>query len=262
MDNPPQNRLLGALPPDECARLSPHLELVSLPLGYVLHESCARIRYAYFPTTAIVPMLHDMENGASTEIAMIGNEGMVGVSLFMGGDTMTSRAVVESAGHAYRLNGELLKDEFTRSSQMQSLLLRYTQALFTQVAQLAVCNRHHSVAQQLSRWLLMSLDRLPSNTLTTTHELMANMLGVRREGITEATGKLQHSGLIQHSRGKITVVDRSGLEACACECYQAIRQEFDRLLPKPAAQRACPGANAPIALLRPTPPPDIFTQTH
>ena len=259
MDNPPQNHLLAALPAEEYARLSPHLELVSLPLGCVLYEPCVRIRHAYFPTTAIVPLLHHTENGASTEIAMIGKEGMVGITLFMGGETTTSRAIVQSAGHAYRLNGQLLKDEFARSGQMQSLLLRYTQALLMQIAQMAVCNRHHSVGQQLSRWLLMSLDRLPSNTLTITHELMANMLGVRREGITEAAGKLQHAGLIHYSRGKVTVVNRSGLEACACECYRAIKKESDLLLPKVIMQPDCPDAAAPIALLRPTPPAGTLT---
>ena len=258
MDNPPQNHLLAALPANEYARLSPHLELVSLPLGYVLYEPGVRIRHAYFPTTAIVPLVRDMENGASTEIAMIGNEGMAGISLFMGSETMSSRAIVQSAGHAFRMNGQLLKDEFARSSQMQRLLLRYTQALLTQIAQIAVCNRHHSVSQQLSRWLLESLDRLPSNTLTITHELMANMLGVRREGITAAAGKLQHAGLIHHSRGKITVMDRSGLEACACECYQAIKKEFDRLLPNVIEPSDCPDAAAPIAL-RPTPPSNTLT---
>ena len=254
MHNPPQNQLLAALPPDEYARLSPHLELVSLPHGYVLYESGVRIRHAYFPTTAIVPLLYDMENGASTELAVVGNEGMVGVSLFMGGKATTSRAIVQSAGHAYRLNGQLLKNEFARAGQMQGLLLRYTQALLTQIAQTAVCNRHHSVGQQLSRWLLMNLDRLPSNKLDITHELMANMLGVRREGITEAAGKLQHAGLIHYSRGKITVMDRSGLEACACECYQSIKKEFNRLLPKVIVrQSGAPGTAAPVSRLRTTP---------
>ena len=184
-----------------------------------------------FPTTAIVSLLYVMEDRASAEIAVVGNEGIVGVSLFMGGETTTSRAVVQSAGHAYRLKGQLLKDAFFLAGPMQRLLLRYTQALLTQMAQTAVCNRHHSVDQQLCRWLLLSLDRLPSNELTMTQELIANMLGVRREGVTEAAGKLQHAGLIQYSRGHITVLDRAGLEARVCECYQVVKSEFERLLP-------------------------------
>ena len=185
----------------------------------------------YFPTTCIVSLLYVMEDGASAEIAVVGNEGIVGVSLFMGGESTTSRAVVQSAGHAYRLKGQLLKDAFFRAGPMQHLLLRYTQALLTQMAQTAVCNRHHSVDQQLCRWLLLSLDRLPSNELTMTQELIANMLGVRREGVTEAAGKLQRAGLIHYSRGHITVLDRPGLEARVCECYQVVKKEFDRLLP-------------------------------
>jgi CRP-like cAMP-binding protein len=228
---PRQNHLLAALPAEECARLFPHLELVSMPLGDALCEPGAQMRHVYFPTTAIVSLLYVMEDGASAEIAVVGNEGIVGVSLFMGGETTTSRAVVQSAGHAYRLTGQLLKDAFLRAGPMQRLLLRYTQALLTQMAQTAVCNRHHSVDQQLCRWLLLSLDRLPSNELTMTQELIANMLGVRREGVTEAAGKLQHADLIHYSRGKITVVDRPGLEARVCECYQVVKKEFDRLLP-------------------------------
>jgi CRP-like cAMP-binding protein len=229
---PRQNHLLAALPAEECACLLPHLELVSMPLGDALCEPGAQMRHVYFPTTAIVSLLYVMEDGASAEIAVVGNEGIVGVSLFMGGETTTSRAVVQSAGHAYRLTGQLLKDAFFRAGPMQRLLLRYTQALLTQMAQTAVCNRHHSVDQQLCRWLLLSLDRLPSNELTMTQELIANMLGVRREGVTEAAGKLQHADLIRYSRGKITVVDRPGLEARVCECYQVVKKEFDRLLPE------------------------------
>ena len=202
-----------------------------LPLGHTVCEPGVPMRHVYFPTTCIVSLLYVMEDGASAEIAVVGNEGIVGVSLFMGGETTTSRAVVQSAGHAYRLQGQLLKDAFFRAGPMQRLLLRYTQALLTQMAQTAVCNRHHSVDQQLCRWLLLSLDRLPSNELTMTQELIANMLGVRREGVTEAAGKLQHAGLIEYHRGHITVVDRPGLEARVCECYQVVKKEFDRLLP-------------------------------
>ncbi len=229
--DPRQNHLLAALPAAEWARLAPQLELVPMPLGAVVCEPGIPMRHVYFPTTAIVSLLYVMENGASAEIAVVGNEGIVGVSLFMGGETTTSRAVVQSAGHAWRLTGPLLKDAFFRAGPMQRLLLRYTQALLTQMAQTAVCNRHHSVDQQLCRWLLLSLDRLPSNELTMTQELIANMLGVRREGVTEAAGSLQQAGLIRYSRGKITVVNRPGLEARVCECYQVVKKEFDRLLP-------------------------------
>ena len=202
-----------------------------MPLGQVLYESGAQMRHVYFPTTSIVSLLCVMENGASAEIAVVGNEGIVGVSLFMGGETTPSRAVVQSAGHAYRLKGPLLKDEFYRAGPMQRLLLRYTQALLTQMAQTAVCNRHHSLDQQLCRWLLLSLDRLPSNELIMTQELIANMLGVRREGVTEAAGHVQQAGLIEYHRGRITVLDRPGLEARSCECYAVVKKEFDRLLP-------------------------------
>jgi CRP-like cAMP-binding protein len=229
--SPHENRLLAALPEEENARLLPHLELVPMPLGEVVCEPGIPMRHVYFPTTCIVSLLYVMEDGASAEIAVVGNEGIVGVSLFMGGETTTSRAVVQSAGHAYRLKSQLLKDAFFRAGPMQRLLLRYTQALLTQMAQTAVCNRHHSVDQQLCRWLLLSLDRLPSNELTMTQELIANMLGVRREGVTEAAGKLQQAGLIHYRRGKITVVDRPGLEARVCECYSVVKKEFDRLLP-------------------------------
>lgn len=232
-----ENRLLAVLPEEGMARIRSHLERIPMPLGKVLHEPGMTMDYVYFPTTAIVSLLYVMADGASAEIAVIGNDGIVGVSLFMGGETTTSRAVVQSAGHAYRLPGALLKSEFNRAGgrrncALQRLLLRYTQALLTQMAQTAVCNRHHSVDQQLCRWLLLSLDRLPDNELVMTQELIANMLGVRREGVTEAAGKLQHAGLIHYSRGKITVLDRPGLEARVCECYQVVKKEFDRLLPE------------------------------
>jgi len=229
--DPGQNRLLAALPAAERQRLYPELELVPLPLGDVLYESGNQLQHVYWPTDSIVSLLYVMADGASAEIAVVGNEGIIGIALFMGGESMPNRAVVQSAGHAYRLKGQLLKEEFNRSAALQQLLLRYTQALLTQMAQTAVCNRHHSVDQQLCRWLLLSLDRLPSNELTMTQELIANMLGVRREGVTEAAGKLQNAGLIQYSRGRITVVDRPRLEAQACECYGVVKREFDRLLP-------------------------------
>ena len=202
-----------------------------MKLGHVLYESGVALQHVYFPADCIISLLYVMENGASAEIAVVGNEGMVGISLFMGGDTTPSRAVVQSAGHAYRLKGSLLKEEFARSGAAQHLLLRYTQALLTQMAQTAVCNRHHTVEQQLCRWLLLSLDRLSDNKLTMTQELIANMLGVRREGVTEAAGKLQAAGLIRYSRGKITVLDRPRLERKACECYAVVKKESDRLLP-------------------------------
>lgn len=229
---PRQNHLLAALPADERGRLLPHLELVPMPLGNVLYESGNKLRHVYFPTTSIISLLYVMRDGASAEIAVVGNEGIIGVALFMGGETMPNRAVVQSAGHAYRLKGQLLKQEFNRSGDLQHLLLRYTQALLTQMAQTAVCNRHHSLDQQLCRWLLLSLDRLPSNELAMTQELIANMLGVRREGVTEAAGNLQKGGLITYRRGRITVLDRAGLEARACECYAVVKKEFDRLLPE------------------------------
>jgi len=232
---PHQNHLLDALPSDDFARLSPRLELIPMQLGDVLYEPGVKLRYVYFPTTSIVSLLYVMEDGASAEIAIVGNEGILGISLFMGGDTTPSRAVVQSAGHGYRLKAELLKNEFERFGSTMHLLLRYTQALITQMAQTAVCNRHHSVDQQLCRWLLLSLDRLASNELTMTQELIANMLGVRREGVTEAAGKLQDAGLIRYTRGRIKVLDRGGLEARCCECYQVVKTEFDRLLPYVAA---------------------------
>lgn len=228
---PQQNHLLAALPPEEFARLLPHLEMVSMPLGKVLYESGSQMHYVYFPTTSIVSLLYVMQDGASAEIAMVGNEGILGIALFMGGGTTPSRAVVQSAGQGYRLQAEFLRDEFNRAGPMLHLLLRYTQALITQMAQTAVCNRHHSVDQQLCRWLLMRLDRLPSNELFVTQELIAGMLGVRREGVTEAAGKLQGAGLIHYRRGHVTVIDRAALEARACECYAVVKKEFDRLLP-------------------------------
>jgi len=233
--SPETNRLLAVLPEDERERLFSHLEPVSMKLGQVVYESGSRQDYVYFPTTAIVSLLYVMEDGASAEIAVVGKEGIVGISLFMGGETTASRAVVQSAGAAFRLSGQLMKREFLRGGPMQHLFLRYTQALLTQMAQTAVCNRHHSVDQQLCRWLLLSLDRLPSNKLAMTQELIANMLGVRREGVTEAAGKLQSAGLIQYSRGQITVLDRPRLEARACECYAVVRRESDRLLPNTLA---------------------------
>jgi CRP-like cAMP-binding protein len=229
--NPHQNHLLNALPASDYDRLAPHLELWALELGAVLYEPGRAMRYVYFPTTAIVSMLYVMEDGASAEIAIVGNEGLLGISLFMGGETTPSRAVVQSAGYGYRMKAPLLKSEFERYGTLMHLLLRYTQALITQMAQTAVCNRHHTVDQQLCRWLLLSLDRLASNELTMTQELIANMLGVRREGVTEAAGKLQDAGLVEYRRGKITVLDRPRLEARSCECYEVVRKEFDRLLP-------------------------------
>ena len=229
--NPHQNHLLDALPAAEYQRLAAELELVPMPLGQVLYESGGELRHAYFPTTCIVSLLYVMEDGASAEIAVVGNEGVVGVALFMGGGTMPNRAVVQSAGHAYRMRGPLALQEFGRYGALFRLLLRYTQALITQMAQTAVCNRHHSVDQQLCRWLLLSLDRLASDDLVMTQELIANMLGVRREGVTEAAGNLQRAGLIDYKRGHITVLDRPGLEKRVCECYQVVKTEFDRLLP-------------------------------
>lgn len=229
--SPRQNHLLNALPAEDYKRIAAHLELVPLTLGDILYEPGIRLRYVYFPTTAIVSLLYVMEDGASAEIAIVGNEGILGISLFMGGETTPSRAVVQSAGYGYRLRAQLLKDEFGRFGPFLRLLLRYTQALITQMAQTAVCNRHHSVDQQLCRWLLLSLDRLASRELSMTQELIANMLGVRREGVTEAAGKLQDAGLIHYRRGRITVLDRPRLEARSCECYQVVKTEFDRLLP-------------------------------
>jgi CRP-like cAMP-binding protein len=228
---PQQNHLLAALSLTEQERLYPHLKLVPMPLGKVLYESGDVLRQVYFPTSSIVSLLYVMEDGASAEISVVGNEGLIGIALFMGGETTPSRAIVQSAGYAYRLPGERLKEEFHRNGEMQLLLLRYTQALITQMAQTAVCNRHHSVDQQLCRWLLLSLDRLSSSELTMTQELIANMLGVRREGVTDAAGKLQKHGVIRYARGRITVLNRPKLEELCCECYAVVKKETDRLLP-------------------------------
>lgn len=228
--SPDQNLLLATLSEDVRSRLFPHLELIDLPLGKVLYESGGAMRHVYFPTDSIVSLLYVMESGASAEISVVGNDGLIGIALFMGGESTPSRAVVQSAGTAYRLAGQRLKDEFNRHGELLILLLRYTQALITQMAQTAVCNRHHSVDQQLARWLLLSLDRLPTNKLTMTQDLIANMLGVRREGVTEAAGKMQKQGIISYARGHITVLDRAALEKSACECYAVVRAETDRLL--------------------------------
>ena len=228
--NPSQNHLLGALPAADFERLAPHLEIVPMLLGDVLYEPDGQMQHAYFPTTAIVSLHYVMENGASAESAGVGSEGVVGISLFMGGNTTPSSAVVQTAGHGYRLAGRLLKQEFNRGGLVQSLLLRYTQALITQMSQTAACNRHHSVEQQLCRWLLLTLDRMPTNELVMTQELVASMLGVRREGITQAAGSLQEAGIIRYRRGHISVQDRAGLETRACECYAVVKKELDRLL--------------------------------
>ena len=227
---PDQNHLLAALPAEVFARISPHLELIAMPLGEVLCESGGQLHHVYFPTTAIVSLHYIMENGASAEMAGVGNEGVLGISLFMGGNTTPSRATVQTAGYGYRLQGHLLMEEFNRAGPMMRLMLRYTQALITQMSQTAVCNRHHSMEQQLCRWLLLTLDRLPAQELIMTQELIAGMLGVRREGITETAGDLQRAGLISYRRGHITVLDRSGLESRACECYNVVKKEFRRLL--------------------------------
>jgi len=229
-NTPKTNRLLAGLTPESYEVLLPSLERVSLPLGMAVYESGARQAYVYFPTTAIVSLLYVLEDGASAEIAVTGREGLVGISIFMGGETTPSRAVVQSAGHGYRLSAALLQKAFDKGGELQHLLLRFTQALITQMTQTAVCNRHHSVDQQLCRWLLLSLDRLPTNELNMTQELIANMLGVRREGVTEAAGKLQADNLIRYSRGHIHVLDRAGIEARVCECYSVVRREYERLL--------------------------------
>ncbi len=229
--SPYSNHLLAALPDEVQQRLFPHLEPVALRLGEVLYESGDVMRSVYFPTNSIVSLLYVMENGASAEISVVGNEGLIGISVFMGGESTPSRAVVQSAGQAFRLAAQRLKDEFSRHGEMLHLMLRYTQALITQMAQTAVCNRHHAIDQQLCRWLLLSLDRLPGNKLLMTQELIANMLGVRREGVTDAAGKLQRLGVIEYSRGHITVLDRPRLESLSCECYAVVKKETDRLLP-------------------------------
>ena len=229
--DPRKNHLLAALPGDEWARWLPALEPVDMPLGEVLYESGMTMSHVVFPTTSIVSLLYVMKDGASAEIAVVGNEGIVGISLFMGGETTPSRSVVQSAGQGFRMRGQLLKDEFSRSGPVLHLLLRYTQALITQMAQTAVCNRHHSLDQQLCRWLLLSLDRLDGNELKMTQELIASMLGVRREGVTEAALSLQSAGLISYTRGHIKVLDRAALEQRTCECYAVVKKEYDRLLP-------------------------------
>ena len=226
---PNENHLLAALPTAELERLEPHLELIHMPLGDVLCESGGRLTYVYFPTSAIVSLHYILENGASSEIAGVGNEGMLGISLFMGGETTPSWATVQTAGYGYRLKAALMLQEFNHAGPVQRLLLRYTQALIMQISQTAVCNRHHTIEQQLCRWLLLTLDRLNSQELTMTQELIASMLGVRREGITEAAGKLQNAGIIRYRRGHIMVLDRYGLETHVCECYSVVKKEFDRL---------------------------------
>jgi CRP-like cAMP-binding protein len=227
---PMQNHLLATLPKEIFERIAPHLELIPMPLGEVLYESGGQLHHVYFPTTAIVSLHYVMENGASAEIAGVGNEGVVGISLFMGGNTTPSRATVCTSGYGYRLKARLMMEEFNRAGPMMRLMLRYTQALITQMSQTAVCNRHHSMEQQMCRWLLLTLDRLPTSELIMTQELIASMLGVRREGITETAGDLQRSGLISYRRGHITVLDRSGLESRTCECYNVVKKEFHRLL--------------------------------
>ena len=227
---PNQNHLLAALPAEILERLSPHLELIPMPLGQVLYESGSQLQHVYFPTTAIVSLHYIMENGASAEIAGVGKEGVLGISLFMGGNTTPSLATVHTGGYGYRLKARLIMEEFNRAGPLMRLMLRYIQALMTHISQTAVCNRHHSVEQQLCRWLLSTLDRLPSNELTITQELIASMLGVRREGITEAAGNLQRAGLISYRRGHIMVLKRAGLESRACECYNVVKKEFHRLL--------------------------------
>jgi CRP-like cAMP-binding protein len=231
LGDPQQNKVLAALHPAERERIFPHLQLVPMPLGKIVYESGDALRHVYFPADCIVSLLYVMKDGASAEISVVGNEGLVGVALFMGGETTPSRAIVQSAGSAYRLIAKRLKLEFNKHGQLQLLLLRYTQALITQMAQTAVCNRHHSVDQQLCRWLLLSLDRLPTNQLTMTQELISNMLGVRREGVTAAAAKLQKLGVIRYSRGRITVLDRPKLEELCCECYAVVKKETDRLAP-------------------------------
>jgi len=228
--SPSQNHLLASLPANEFGRLSTHLELVPMGLGLALYESGGKMQHVYFPTTCIVSLLSVLEDGASAEMAVVGNEGIVGISLFMGGETTPSRAIVQSAGHAYRLMAHYLMREFNKGGPLQHLLLRYVQSLITQMAQTAVCNRHHTVEQQLCRWLLLSLDRHASNELVMTQELIANMLGVRREGVTDAAGTLQNLGLIHYRRGHITVPDRTKLEKQVCECYAVVKKDFDRLL--------------------------------
>jgi len=227
---PARNRLLAQLPPEEMGRLLPHLSPVSFALGEVVYESGGRQSYIYFPTTAIISLLYLMENGSSAEMGVAGNDGLVGIALFMGGDTVPNRAIVQSAGDALRMRAKVLREEFARGGAFQRLLLRYTQALMTQMSQTAVCNRLHTIEQQLCRWLLLSHDRLDSDELVMTQELIANMLGVRREGVTHAAGRLQEGALISYVRGRITILDRCGLERAVCECYGVVKDEYDRLL--------------------------------
>lgn len=241
--SPGQNHLLAALPTAEFDALAAHLEWVVMPLGKILCGPGEKLQHAYFPTTSIVSLHYVMASGATAETAGVGNEGVVGVSLFLGGETTPSTAVVQTAGHAYRLEGRLLKEAFNQAGLMQRLLLRYTQALLTQTAQTAVCNRHHSLEQQLCRWLLLTLDRMPTNDLIMTQELVASMLGVRREGITEAAGNLQRAGLISYRRGHISVLDRHGLETHACECYAVVKKELARLLPDVLHRQDCASTN-------------------
>jgi len=230
-----QNHLFHSIPLNEWERLLPHIEKTKLPLGTVLYEPGMKMSHVYFPSTAIVSLLYALENGSSAEIAIVGNEGVVGISIFMGGESTSSRAVVQSAGEGYRIKSSILLEEFNRAGPVLHLLLRYTQALITQMTQTAVCNRHHTLDQQFCRWLLLSLDRLPSNELLMTQELIANMLGVRREGVTEAALKVQKAGLIKYARGHISVLNRLGLEKRTCECYQVVKSEYDRLLPEKMA---------------------------
>lgn len=243
---PLHNRLLAALPEEAQQRIFPRLQYVPLPLGHALYESGETLRHAYFPVDAIVSLLNVMENGASAEISVVGNEGLVGIALLTGGDSTPSRAVVQSGGFAYRLAAPLIREEFARHGELLRLVLRYTQCLITQMAQTAACNRHHSIDQQLCRWLLLSLDRLPDNRLTMTQGLIANMLGVRREGVTEAAGRLMRSNAIEYSRGHITVLDRPLLERLSCECYAVVRRETDRILPPASTRAAQEGAQTPV----------------
>lgn len=248
--DPKQNRLLAALPAEVFERIASHLELIAMPLGETLCESGGQLQHVYFPTTAIVSLHYMLENGSSAEISGIGNEGVLGISLFMGGNTTPSRAAVCIGGHGYRLKAHSMMEEFNRSGSLLRLMLRYTQALMTHMSQTAVCNRHHSIEQQLCRWLLLTLDRLPTNELTITQELIASMLGVRREGITETAGNLQREGLISYRRGHITALNRTGLESHACECYQVVKKEFHRLLNdaenEALGNHALPSINHPV----------------
>ena len=247
--DPRKNHLLGAIPDTEWERFKKNLTPVVMPLGEVIYESGTDQPYVFFPTSSIVSLLYVMENGAAAEIAIVGNEGLVGISLFMGGGSTSNRAVVQSAGYGFRMKGQYIRDEFVLAGPIQQLFLRYTQALIAQMGQTAVCNRHHSVNQQLCRWLLMSLDRLPTNELTMTQELIANMLGVRREGVTEAAGNLQRSGVIEYHRGRIRVLNRPLLETMVCECYEVVRNEFARLLPWDSSQisKTAPRKKSPPA---------------